>query len=438
MVAWLDGQPHPPPEVTQRIPMPQPARSQPNQMVLDAPLTDMQEAKQERSPRRAQQPSDYSPQQSRETDAQEISAKQDQPEVEKEFPESTGNVQGSHRSAVNDPASNTSTASTSTASASVASPMENPEAFVTATAEEMMRDVFDDVDRMLDNGVVIPPEAPSKSDSSKSTFSAVPQPPKGELTALDTPPDENLDKPNASSNPAPERTVPRLGVILVRLSLIVSASIGLGVGLAWWMAQRNQSELVTTSPEAVSSAETTAVNGGDGDSFGNYILESLETIDRRYELLARSGEGQAVSDEDSGAIASAETPDSNLPAVERVYIPVYQPPQNSNSLPSLAPVPFGQLSAAAPSPAPQPSENADPDPVPNIAADTTHTLVGTLELGDRSAAIFEYAGSAHRVEVGEQIGFSGWSLVSVTGNEVRIRRNGEVRSVFVQQSFGGF
>jgi hypothetical protein len=61
--------------------------------------------------------------------------------------------------------------------------------------------------------------------------------------------------------------------------------------------------------------------------------------------------------------------------------------------------------------------------------------VGVLELGDRSAALFDINGIPQRVYIGEAIGSAGWSLVSVSREEVRIRRNGEVRSIYIGQEF---
>jgi len=66
---------------------------------------------------------------------------------------------------------------------------------------------------------------------------------------------------------------------------------------------------------------------------------------------------------------------------------------------------------------------------------TKHTLVGVLEQGDRSAAMFSVSGVTRYIFVGEAIGDSGWTLVSVANQEAVIRRNGEVRSVYAGQSF---
>lgn len=66
---------------------------------------------------------------------------------------------------------------------------------------------------------------------------------------------------------------------------------------------------------------------------------------------------------------------------------------------------------------------------------TKQTLVGVMEQGDRSAALFNAGGVTRYIFVGEGIGDSGWTLVSVANQEAVIRRNGEVRSVYAGQSF---
>ncbi|MDM9381648.1 hypothetical protein QUB80_13145 [Chlorogloeopsis sp. ULAP01] len=68
-------------------------------------------------------------------------------------------------------------------------------------------------------------------------------------------------------------------------------------------------------------------------------------------------------------------------------------------------------------------------------AGSSHTLEGLLELGNKSAALFKVSGITRRVEIGESIGSSGWTLVDVANGEAIIRRNGEVRSIFAGQSF---
>jgi len=83
-------------------------------------------------------------------------------------------------------------------------------------------------------------------------------------------------------------------------------------------------------------------------------------------------------------------------------------------------------------PAPAARESA---PAVSSASTSAHTLVGILELGDRSAALFEVDGVARRIYVGESIGASGWTLAEIKNQEAVIRKGGDVRSVFVGQKF---
>jgi hypothetical protein len=126
-----------------------------------------------------------------------------------------------------------------------------------------------------------------------------------------------------------------------------------------------------------------------------------------------------------GTVGSLGTGPVNV--IERVYIPYQtaQQQQPAAGAPALVPQPR----TAAPSPV------APPAPSQDTAANPIHTLVGILELGDRSAALFAINGVSQRVYIGERVGSSGWSLVSVTNEEAVIRRNGDVRSIFIGQKF---
>ncbi|WP_118166411.1 hypothetical protein [Nostoc sphaeroides] len=72
-------------------------------------------------------------------------------------------------------------------------------------------------------------------------------------------------------------------------------------------------------------------------------------------------------------------------------------------------------------------------PAVAIAEAPSNTLEGLLELGNKSAALFKIDGVTRRVNMGESIGESGWTLVDVSNGEAVIRRNGEVRSIYAGQ-----
>ncbi|TBR59593.1 hypothetical protein B4U84_01285 [Westiellopsis prolifica IICB1] len=93
----------------------------------------------------------------------------------------------------------------------------------------------------------------------------------------------------------------------------------------------------------------------------------------------------------------------------------------------------------------KPTTNQQPTPVPvkteltavASAPPPTHILEGLLESENKSksAALFQVNGVTQRIDIGESIGSSGWTLVDVANKEAIIRRNGEVRSIFTGQRF---
>jgi hypothetical protein len=303
----------------------------------------------------------------------------------------------------------------------------DPQSYVEAIADETLQDVFDDVDQMLDKGAIAHVSSLDELDAAASRFSVTPFHAGSAIAPID--PAHAADGTLAFPEPHPRDSLlaespasspEKFRKFLATLSLMVTASVVFGVGLAFWMAQHNKSELVAASgvEGAVNGAVPPTPNEFAEGSFERYFQDALATIDRRYEQEA-TAEEEPVS-----ALLPTPPPpppSSSLPlAVDRGYIDVYQQPQVASA------------PTAPTQPAPSSTASA---PVQNIAPSNTHTLVGILELGDRSAAIFEYSGAAHRIEVGEQIGGSGWSLVSVSGQEAIIRRNGEVRSIYMEQSF---
>ncbi|MDB9312252.1 hypothetical protein PN462_03985, partial [Spirulina sp. CS-785/01] len=76
-------------------------------------------------------------------------------------------------------------------------------------------------------------------------------------------------------------------------------------------------------------------------------------------------------------------------------------------------------------------------PTPSTPPDLNfgYQLVGVLESGPNSVALFKIENTTQRYGVGEVIGESGWTLVTVENQSAVIRRNGEVRSVVVGQDF---
>jgi len=216
-----------------------------------------------------------------------------------------------------------------------------------------------------------------------------------------------------------------MGITLI--ALLVTAGI--------WVFVRYSLSKTPATANVPSAAEV--LQAKQEREFLTYVQRSMERLDRLSKQ--EQADGNMAS---SNASASVLDP---------LYVPL-PPPPTLTAVPSVIPSPTARISvsplppiATAPvAPATQPSVTvsaapatapATPATIPNIAPTPTYVLIGLLELGDRSAALFEMNGAPQRIQVGEQIGSSGWALVSISGEEAIVRRNGEVRSMYIGQQF---
>ncbi len=306
------------------------------------------------------------------------------------------------------------------------------DALVETYAEDLMDEIFGDVDRILagDDDAVYAETLEQESSAStlfQTTAVTVPamivpvsatdqgaHAPIAEPQTVGEPPAEQVQTDEKDEKRRPWRKV-----ILGAVCLSSLAALGF-----WWMRQQQPiSQPAATAPAVVPAATPTV---SEEVAFGEYLQRSLRMI---------SGERLAQTDSQSpGVVAKAPAPatqPSGRPGViERVFVPLLQPGSRTTQSPVAATTP----SLPAPNPAAAGSQGSSTT-VPNIATASTYELVGVLELGDRSAALFEVNGTSQRIYIGETIGSSGWSVVSIENEEVVVRRNGEVRSIYIGQQF---
>lgn len=303
----------------------------------------------------------------------------------------------------------------------------------------------------------------------------------------------------ANASPRPPQTIfepnqRQRQTVSLPFLLMGAASISAAGTMGLWVASHSSpgnNWLLSLSQEA-SAAE---LPSNSDEEFLAYLQQSLEVIRNRQDEVAKT---VAVVPAPQGlpalptVVPNTNTPQQagvlpNLPGVapatsviERVFVPVYQnapaaPTQVASavSVPNVAtpssaprpivPVPAPVAAAAAiPQGAPVAATASVPIVVPtatqapttlpvptaiavaptnaaaaitNIAPNSEHVLVGILNLGSRSAALFDLEGTAQRAYVGDRIGTSSWTLVSVNGQDVVVRRDGEVRSIYIGQRF---
>jgi hypothetical protein len=219
--------------------------------------------------------------------------------------------------------------------------------------------------------------------------------------------------------------------------------ISVVISMALWLVyQEAHRQRPTLAPVAQSAAAEERTN-----QFAEY---AQKTLDKLSQSSQPPGTSQAPNTTGQQPPASTVTIPAQPPAapmlsprvstgLERIYVPSYQFPPSSPS-PSVLITPLPAAPKTNPSLRPnglatKPTNSLAAPASPSTSAGVVRRLAGVLNQGDRSVALFEVNGITQRFEIGESIGSSGWSLVEVAQNQAMIRRNGEVRSVYVGQSF---
>jgi hypothetical protein len=277
-------------------------------------------------------------------------------------------------------------------------------------------------ERSIDNSAKDELSGQSLSFTNTSTISAawLQIEPTGNTPSLKI--DANLFLPELEQFDRPSENT--LGKYSDRIVLALSCCYAIFVG--WWLFGHQNGQLYAwlTHQKLISIPPADA-------QFIQYMKRSLDNLNLKTEIAKNKEERENT---------------------ERVvYVPVYTPTTN-NTIPSIAPPIAPEAIATLPEPIapPPPPETITAPPPPttptrlspptSIAATSVkptidRSLVGILELGSQSAALFEVNGMTRRVWLGEKIDDTGWVLESVGDREAKVSYQGESRSVGVGEKF---
>ncbi len=196
--------------------------------------------------------------------------------------------------------------------------------------------------------------------------------------------------------------------------------------------------------------ETTQSTPNPADAqFIAYLQQSLNVINQP------STEKTLVNPQDkksSTVPIQPPSPPTSEKVVERIYVPMYPPNASHSDLSSPQPPspPTNNIPPAPPLPSPNPNPSSVPTVTPDtntfsvppeialnppLPEDTGHQLVGVLESGEQSTAIFTFNGISRRFEIGEAVGSSGGILMGVQNQKAIIYHNGQTRYLEVGQAF---
>ncbi|EPF23793.1 MAG: hypothetical protein EWV58_04600 [Microcystis aeruginosa Ma_MB_F_20061100_S19] len=206
--------------------------------------------------------------------------------------------------------------------------------------------------------------------------------------------------------------------------IFVIACIYLGWVVAWLISQKN----APISQNGTISQED--------KKFIAYLQSSLAIIDRQSQTSSPDP-NPAAKNNPSPVVPVPPAPPANLPVnntpqiIERIYVPVY--PQTPETTAKLVPVTPSSPDIAAPPLPAAPQVNRPVAAVIPTNNQVKNTLVGVMDLGDRSTALFDNKGITTRISPGEFV--NGWTLVEVGNQQVILSRNGQTKVLEVGQSF---
>ncbi len=243
-----------------------------------------------------------------------------------------------------------------------------------------------------------------------------------------------------SSNDHQARTL-----YLDKILLAIAGSYFLLV-VVWLVSQGKLRVSGTSQPQQQSASQTKLPSATDA-KFIAYLQQSLELIERQPKNFPQpaSAPVATVLKVPTAAVPRSSTPQPQNPSrvVERIYVPIYpqtpslnavpfSPPQKAVSVPP--PPPITPIPASVSSvPVLTPGKYLLPTSTPMPASG--YTLVGLLESGERSYALFNLNGVTKRLELGEVIGTTGWIFHGIEQQKVIVARNSKARYVEVGQTF---
>jgi hypothetical protein len=339
-------------------------------------------------------------------------------------------------------------------------------------AEKIIDDIFSELDDILDVSYDdITCQENIESDDHVFEEDNIPLPLEAELLSEITPRKEEIIKQKYFDSTAfaeQEVLLENQGLIKHLDKLLFVGSLTFLIGIIFWLINTEKLKFPVLVNQTQEIATLENINPSQDQEFANYLLQSLKIIDQEKSLIAAKPTIINNPKPDEKILSDNNSVPVNSPTriIERIYIPFVQssPPPTpiakttptpqptpqviSPTTPIVETIPTSQakpVTTPPPPPVIQETETPPPSPIVENNEETvtevantvpdSYTVVGLIELGDRSAALFEVNGVTRRINVGENIGQSGWNLESVGNDQVTVNRNGQVRSLSVGQQF---
>lgn len=195
------------------------------------------------------------------------------------------------------------------------------------------------------------------------------------------------------------------------------------IGVLGWLGSQNKLPGLNLQLTSVSAKETKLAD----QEFIAYLQNSLENIDRQvnYQEKNKDQNTPQTTPEDF-----TQKPQKRRPELQRVYLPLYQPPtiiaQPTPPPPEIPPPP----------PPPSITPNLETGQIAATSKETNCILIGWLTIEDSAIALFALDdGVTERVKAGEAIGNTGWTLIDIVSEKALVQKQQQIKTISVGQAF---
>ncbi len=247
-------------------------------------------------------------------------------------------------------------------------------------------------------------------------------------------------EPTDNSAPTAAEPVVQKSNLIDRLLLVFACSSALIAAVMWtinhgiWLGRQSVTA-TQVSPKATAENKT----------FGEEINRMLAEIANKNRAIATNpNSANNIALMTAPILSTMPLPNgANNPfgMQQPMYVPVYQPPtmNGNNNLPSPLALPPAtanntiDVSNSATTSRQNPVSNQNQPFTSPVAA--SYTLIGVLDLGERSTAMFDMNGSVQSIGLGKAVSNTGWYVSRISQQEITIKRGKETKTVFVGQKF---
>ena len=237
----------------------------------------------------------------------------------------------------------------------------------------------------------------------------------------------------------PELVVPKYNLI-DRLLLVFACSSALVAAVMWTINHG-----IWLGRQSINVAQVSSKDTGSNKAFGEEIKRMLsEVVDKNRAIATNANSiiGSNMPLMAAPLVGNMQLPMGNNPFVnglqQPMYVPMYQPPALSNSGNSPSPLALPPVTSNNSIDVSNSTTTARPNSVSSqftAAPAPSYTLIGVLDLGDRSTAMLDINGSVQSIGLGKAINNTGWILSRVSQQEIILKRGKETKTIFVGQKF---